>query len=124
MEAAKLGGQAYDMGQGFYTGPGLQLLQSQPMSFQTGQQMLGMGLGAIGAGTPQLFDTGAALNIGAANRANQVAAASANAQAAAARDSAFMTGGAGLASAGIGAVAAGSTGLGAGAIGAGAIIAI
>jgi hypothetical protein len=124
MQAAQLGGQAYDMGQGFYTGPGLQLLQNQPMSFQTGQQMLGMGLGAIGAGTPQLFDTGAALGIGASNRANQVAAAGANAQSAAARNSALMTGGAGLAAAGVGALGAGATGLGAGAIGAGAIIAI
>jgi hypothetical protein len=48
------------------------------------------GLGAIGAGTPQLFDTSVGLNLGAAQRSNQLAAASANAQAKAAQQAAIM----------------------------------
>jgi hypothetical protein len=60
------------------------------MSYQAGQNQLGLGLGAIGAGTPQLFDTSVGLNLGAAQRANQLAAATANAQAKASRSSGFM----------------------------------
>lgn len=92
MEAAQMGDRAFQMGQDFYTAPGLSLLSQQPVSFQTGQQMLGLGLGAIGAGTPQLFDTGAAMNIGAAQRQNQVAAQGAQAQANAARFGGLMGG--------------------------------
>ena len=80
-EAAQAGQQAYNLAGQFYTAPGLQLLGSQPLSYQTGQQMMGLGLGAIGAGTPQLFDVGSALNLGAANRQNIVNAQAANAQA-------------------------------------------
>ena len=80
-EAAQAGQQAFNLAGQFYTAPGLQLLGSQPLSYQTGQQMMGLGLGAIGAGKPQLFDVGSALNLGAANRQNQLAAAQANAQA-------------------------------------------
>jgi len=101
-EAAQAGQQAYNLASQFYTQPGLQLLGSQPLSYQTGQQMMGLGLGAIGAGTPQLFDVGSALNLGAANRQNIVNAQAANAQAQA-------TYGAGLFSAigqGAGAIAA------------------
>ena len=89
-EAAQAGQNAYNVAQGFYTQPGLSLLGSVPMSYQAGQNQLGLGLGAIGAGTPQLFDTSVGLNLGAAQRANQVAAASANAQAKASRSSGFM----------------------------------
>jgi hypothetical protein len=64
-----------------YMQPGLSMLGSQPLSYQTGQQQLGLGLGAIGAGTPQLYSPDAALNLGAANRQNQVAAGAASAQA-------------------------------------------
>jgi hypothetical protein len=89
-EAAQAGQNAYNVAQGFYTQPGLSLLGSVPMSYQAGQNQLGLGLGAIGAGTPQLFDTSVGLNLGAAQRANQLAAATANAQAKASRSSGFM----------------------------------
>jgi hypothetical protein len=89
-EAAQARQNAYNVAQGFYTQPGLSLLGSTPMSYQAGQNQLGLGLGAIGAGTPQLFDTSVGLNLGAAQRANQVAAASANAQAQASHSSGFM----------------------------------
>jgi hypothetical protein len=89
-EAAQAGQNAYNVAQGFYTQPGLSLLGSVPMSYQAGQNQLGLGLGAIGAGTPQLFDTSVGLNLGAAQRSNQLAAATANAQAKASRSSGFM----------------------------------
>jgi hypothetical protein len=80
-EAAQAGANAFNMAGQFYTQPGLQLLGSQPLSYQVGNQMMGLGLDAIGAGKPQLFDVGSSLNLGAANRQNQLAAAQANAQA-------------------------------------------
>jgi hypothetical protein len=89
-EAAQAGQNAYNAAQGFYTQPGLNLLGSAPMSYQQGQNFLQTGLGAIGAGTPQLFDTSVGLNLGAAQRANQLAAQSANAQAAAAQNAGIM----------------------------------
>jgi len=89
-EAAQAAQNSYNAAQGFYTQPGLGLLGSIPLSYQQGQQFINTGLGAIGAGTPQLFDTSAALNIGASNRANQVAAAGANAQAQAAHSAGQM----------------------------------
>jgi len=73
--------RAYQAAGQFYTAPGLQLLGSQPLSYQVGNQMMGLGLDAIGAGKPQLFDVGSALNLGAAQRQNIVAANAANAQA-------------------------------------------
>ena len=88
-EAAQAGQQAFNLAGQFYTAPGLQLLGSQPLSYQTGNQMMGLGLDAIGAGKPQLFDVGSALNLGAANRQNQLAAAQANAQAKAMRNAAM-----------------------------------
>jgi len=71
---------AYNMGQQFYSQPGLQLLGSTPLSYQAGQQQLGVGLQQIGRGTPGLFDAGQALNLGATERSNQLAAQQANAQ--------------------------------------------
>lgn len=71
---------AYQMGQQFYSQPGLQLLGSTPLSYQAGQQNLGVGLQQIGRGTPGLFDAGQALNLGATERSNQLAAQQANAQ--------------------------------------------
>lgn len=100
-EAAQAGQQAYNLASGFYTAPGLQILGSQPLSYQTGQQMMNLGLGAIGAGTPQLFDVGSALNLGAANRQNAVGAASANAQSSAARSAGMMSAGGAVAGAAI-----------------------
>lgn len=89
-EAAQAGQNAYNAAQGFYTSPGLNLLGSTPLSYQQGQQFINTGLGAIGSGTPQLFDTSVGLNLGAAQRANQLAAATANAQAKAARSAGLM----------------------------------
>jgi hypothetical protein len=89
-EAAQAGQNAYNAAQGFYTSPGLNLLGSTPLSYQQGQQFINTGLGAIGSGTPQLFDTSVGLNLGAAQRANELAAASANAQAQAARSAGFI----------------------------------
>jgi hypothetical protein len=89
-EAAQAGQNAYNAAQGFYTSPGLNLLGSTPLSYQQGQQFINTGLGAIGSGTPQLFDTSVGLNLGAAQRANQLAAATANAQAQASRNSGIM----------------------------------
>jgi len=89
-EAAQAGQNAYNVAEKFYTQPGLGLLGSTPLSYLQGQQFINTGLGAIGSGTPQLFDTSVGLNLGAAQRSNQLAAASANAQAQAARSSGFM----------------------------------
>lgn len=99
-EAAAAENAAFNMAGQFYTQPGFSMLGSQPLSYQTGQQQLGLGLGAIGAGTPQLFSPDAALNLGAAERQNYVAAKSAQAQANAAR-SAGMMGGIGSAAGGL-----------------------
>ena len=91
-EAAQAGQQAFNLAGQFYTAPGLQLLGSQPLSYQTGNQMMGLGLDAIGAGRPQLFDVGSALNLGAAQRQNIVNANAANAQARASYSSGLFSG--------------------------------
>jgi len=100
-EAAQAGERAYSMAGQFYTQPGLQLLGSQPLSYQVGNQMMGLGLDAIGAGKPQLFDVGSALNLGAANRQNIVGAGAANAQSSATRNAAMMSAGGAVAGAAI-----------------------
>lgn len=92
-EAAEAGQLAFGLGQTFYTSPLLAMLGGAPTSYTAGQQQVGLGLGAIGAGTPQLYDIGTALNIGAAQRQNQVAAQAAGAQASAARSSGLMQAG-------------------------------
>lgn len=79
-EAAQAAQNSFNASNSFYTQPGLELLRSTPASYQQGQNFIQTGLGAIGAGTPQLFDPAVGLNLGAANRANQLAAAQANAQ--------------------------------------------
>ena len=89
-EAAQAGQNAYNVAQGFYTQPGLNLLGSTPLSYQQGQNFMQQGFGAIGAGTPQLFDPAVGLNLGAAQRSNQLAAAPANSQAQAAHSAAQM----------------------------------
>lgn len=80
-EAMGARNNAFDMAQQFYTAPGLQALGNVPLSYQTGQQQLQMGLGAIGSATPQMINPDTGVNIGAQNRANKVAASSAQAQA-------------------------------------------
>jgi hypothetical protein len=89
-EAMQAQQNVFNAAQGFYTQPGLQLLGSTPLSFQQGQNFVQSGLGAIGAGTPQLFDPAVGLNLGAAQRSNQLQAASANAQAQAAQGAGLM----------------------------------
>ena len=89
-EAAQAGQNAYNVAQGFYTQPGLGLLSAAPLSYQQGQRFINTGLGAIGSGTPQLFDTSVGLNLGAAQRSNQLAAAQANAQAKSSYNSGLM----------------------------------
>jgi hypothetical protein len=79
-EAAQAANQSYDAAQGFYTQPGLALLSQQPLSYQSGQQMLGMGMGQIGRGTPGLINPDTGLNLGAAQRQNMLQAQAANAQ--------------------------------------------
>jgi hypothetical protein len=91
-EAAQAGQRAFEMAQGFYTQPGLQLLGNQPLSYQTGQQMLGMGMGQIGRGTPGLISPDTGLNLGAAERANILQAQIANAQAEASGSAGLMGG--------------------------------
>lgn len=79
-EAAQAGNQAFQLGQSFYQQPGLQALYSTPAGMQIGQNYLNAGIGAIGQSTPQLFDVGQALNLGAAQRQNVLSAQTANAQ--------------------------------------------
>jgi hypothetical protein len=100
-EAAQAGTLAFDMASQFYTQPGLQLLGGQPLSYQVGNQMMGLGLDAIGAGRPQLFDVGSALNLGASERQNILGAQSANAQSSATRNAAMMGAGGAIAGASI-----------------------
>ncbi len=89
-EASQARQNVYNAAQAFYTQPGLGLLSTAPLAYQQGQQFINTGLGAIGSGTPQLFDTSVGLNLGAAQRSNQLAAASANAQAKAAQNAGIM----------------------------------
>lgn len=92
-EAAQAGQNLYNLAQGFYTQPGLGLLSQQPLSYQTGQQMLGIGLGAIKQGTPGLINPDTGLNLGAAERQNQLQAAAATQQARAAHSAGMMSAG-------------------------------
>jgi hypothetical protein len=80
-EAASAGGRAYEAAQGFYTQPGLALLSQQPLSYQTGQGMLGLGMGGMKQGTPGLINPDMGLNLGAAERQNMLQAQMANQQA-------------------------------------------
>jgi len=89
-EAAQAAQQSYNAAQGFYTQPGLALLSQQPLSYQSGQQMLGMGMGQIGRGTPGLINPDTGLNLGAAERQNQLQAQMANAQAKASQNAGIM----------------------------------
>jgi hypothetical protein len=72
---------AFNMAQNFYTAPGLQALGNLPLSYQTGQQQLNLGLGAIGSALPQMINPDTGVNLGMQQRSQQVAAAGANAQA-------------------------------------------
>ena len=111
-EAAAAGGRAYEAAQGFYTQPGLALLSQQPLSYQTGQQMLGLGLGGMKQGTPGLINPDVGLNLGAAERQNILQAQAANAQARASYSSGLF-GGLGALGGGLMAGAGAAGGLGA-----------
>jgi ribosomal protein S7 len=89
-EASRAGAQAFDMAGQFYTNPGLQLLGSAPLSYQTGQQMLNMGVGAIGAGRPQLINPDTGANLGMQYTTNLFNQQAANTQANAARSAGMM----------------------------------
>ena len=91
-EAAQAGQQAYAAAQGFYTQPGLALLSQQPLAYQTGQGMLGLGMGGMKQGTPGLISPDMGLNLGAAERQNILGAQSANAQAQASYSSGLFGG--------------------------------
>ena len=80
-EAAAAGGRAYEAAQGFYTQPGLALLSQQPLAYQSGQQMLGLGMGGMKQGTPGLINPDMGLNLGAAERQNALQAQMATQQA-------------------------------------------
>lgn len=111
-EAAAAGGRAYEAAQGFYTSPGLALLSQQPLSYQSGQQMLGLGLGGMKQGTPGLINPDVGLNLGAAERQNMLQAQAANAQARASYSSGLF-GGLGALGGGIASGAGAAGGLGA-----------
>lgn len=100
-EAAQLGNQAASLSNMTYQQPGLAMLMGTPASSTMGSQYLNTGLSSVGAATPQLYDTGTALDIGAQYRANQAQAsiAGTNAQA---QYSAGIFGGLGSAVGGIG----------------------
>jgi hypothetical protein len=100
-EAAQAGQNLYNLAQGFYTQPGLGLLSQQPLSYQTGQQMLGIGLGAIKQGTPGLINPDTGLNLGAAERQNMLQAQAATQQARASYSSGMMQAGGAVAGAAI-----------------------
>lgn len=91
-EAAQARQRAYGLAQDFYTRPGLMALGSAPLSYQAGQQQLGMGLGAIGSARPQMINPDVGVNVGMAQRANQVQAGAAGAQAQAAWSSGIWSG--------------------------------
>lgn len=72
-EAQAAGARSFDMASQFYTAHGLSMLGSAPLSYQQGQSMMGLGLGAIGAGIPQMINPDMGVNIGAQERSNQMA---------------------------------------------------
>jgi len=80
-EATQARNAAFGQAQEFYTRPGLVGLGSTPVSYQAGQQQLGMGLGAIGSATPQMINPDVGVNLGMAQRAQQTQANIAGAQA-------------------------------------------
>ena len=104
-EAQAAGQGLYGLAQGFYTSPGLALLSQQPLSYQTGQGMLGLGMGGMKQGTPGLINPDMGLNLGAAERQNALNASAATQQARASYSSGLFGGLGGLAQ-GVGTAAA------------------
>jgi hypothetical protein len=92
-EANQATNNAFQLGQSFYSQPGLNYLSQTPQSYSAGQGLLGIGLSSIGSATPQLINPDVGVNVGAANRQNQLGAASAAAQSSAAQNSAYLNAG-------------------------------
>lgn len=90
LEAGAARQNAFGMAQDFYTRPGLQALGNAPLSYQAGQQQLGMGLNAIGSATPQMINPDTGVNLGMQQRSQQQQAAAANAAASASKSSGLM----------------------------------
>lgn len=87
-EAAQAGANAYNLASQFYTAPGYATLGSAPLSYQAGLGLLSSGMQAVGSATPQLINPDVGVNLGAAQRQNQLQAQMANQQA----KSAYSTG--------------------------------
>lgn len=87
-EAAQAGANAYNLASQFYTAPGYATLGSAPLSYQSGLGLLSSGMQAVGSATPQLINPDVGVNLGAAQRQNQLQAQMANQQA----KSAYSTG--------------------------------
>ena len=90
-EAIGAGQNLFNLASQFYTQPGLNLLNRQPLSYQTGQGLLGLGMGGMKQGTPGLINPDMGLNLGAAERQNQLQAAMATQQARAAHSAAMWS---------------------------------
>lgn len=92
-EANQATNNAFQLGQSFYSQPGMNYLNQTPQSYSAGQGLLGIGLSSLGSSTPQLINPDVGVNVGAANRQNQLGAASAAAQSSAAMNSAYLNAG-------------------------------
>jgi len=90
-EAAAARGNLFNLASSFYTTPGMAYLTSAPVSYQAGQQTLGLGLGAIGSGVPQMINPDVGANLGIANQQNVTAAQAANAQSSASNTAALTS---------------------------------
>jgi len=71
----------FDLAGRFYTAPGMSYLTSAPTTYSAGMQTLGLGLGAIGSGVPQMISPDVGANLGMVNQQNITAAQAAQAQA-------------------------------------------
>jgi hypothetical protein len=89
-DAAAAGDRSFGMAGNFYTNPGLSTFGSTPLSYQTGGGILQLGLGAIGAGSPQLINPDTGVNLGMQYNTNLFNQRSANAQAKATRNNALF----------------------------------
>ena len=69
--AMTMGQNAYNQAQQFYQQPGLNLLGQTPMAYNAGVNYMNAAGNMLGKSQPQLYDVGAALNLGATNTANQ-----------------------------------------------------
>ena len=91
-EAAAARGGLFDLAGRFYTAPGMSYLTSAPTTYSAGMQTLGLGLGAIGSGVPQMISPDVGANLGMVNQQNITAAQAAQAQARASQSAGIMGG--------------------------------